>query len=464
MKADLAVIGAGPAGMAAARHAAGLGLGVVLVDEQAQPGGQVHRSGFARSAARAAALEAGSAPTDFDPVAGDPRLIHLPLQSVIAVEVLAAAGPVRLILQDPQDRLRSLQVAQVIIATGAQERPWAFPGWELPGVMQLGAAQLLLKSSGLVPDGPVVIAGSGPLLYLAALQLHRAGASIAAVLETTPAENLSAALPRLPAALPEGAALLRGLDWLWRLRRQMPHRFVTELQAQGDQRIQYVQAGRIRIAAGHLLVHQGVIPQLQLSRALGLAEIYDPLAQAFRPRLDADLRSSLPWLGFAGDGAGILGAEAAPVSGALAALAAARALGRPVSEGEAAALRRALGRALRRQGGLRRFLDALYAPAGWVTQPQADATLICRCEEVPLGAVRAAVKLGAAGASQLKAYTRCGMGACQGRICGALLGPVIAAMRGCGPSDVAPLGARFPLRPVTLGALADLDLGDMRQE
>jgi len=459
MKVDLAVIGAGPAGMAAARRAAGLGLGVALVDEQAQPGGQVHRGGFAQSTVLATALEAGDAPAGIDVGTDDPRLIHLPLQTVIAVEA-AAAGPVSLMLQDPRDQLRSLQAAQVILATGAQERPWAFPGWDLPGVMQLGAAQVLLKSSGLVPDGPVVIAGSGPLLYLAALQLHNAGAAIAALLETTPAENFSAALPHLPAALPQGAALLRGLRWLWRLRRLVPHRFVTELQAQGDQRLQYVQAGRIRIAARHLLVHQGVIPQLQLSRALGLAEAYDPLAQAFHPRLDADFRSSLPWLGFAGDGAGILGAEAAPLSGVLAALAAARALGRPVPEGEAAALRGAL----QRQRRLRRFLDALYAPAGWVAQPQADATLICRCEEVPLGAVRAAVRLGAAGANQLKAYTRCGMGACQGRICGALLGPVISGMRGCGPSEVAPLSARFPLRPVTLGALADLDAGAAAKE
>jgi hypothetical protein len=328
--------------------------------------------------------------------------------------------------------------------------------------MTAGAGQILLKTSGLLPPAPLVLAGSGPLLLLLATQYLAAGQEIAAIVETTPAANRGRALGHLPRAVRAPGYLLKGLGLLARIRRAgVPHyRGATGLRAEGQGRVEalgFTAGGRAhRLACATLLIHCGVVPNVQASRALNVDHDWDPLQQCWRPRLDRFGRTGAEGILVAGDGGGIAGAEAALHGGRIAALAALAGLGRIDAEElerRAAPERRALDRQLR----ARPFLDALHAPAPEFLDPP-DETILCRCEEVTAAKVREFADLGCLGPNQAKAFGRPGMGPCQGRYCGLTVASVIAARRGVSVEEVGYYRIRLPLKPVMLGELAAMDL------
>jgi NADPH-dependent 2,4-dienoyl-CoA reductase/sulfur reductase-like enzyme len=292
-------------------------------------------------------------------------------------------------------------------------------------VMTVGAAQILLKTADLVPEGRAVLAGQGPLLALVALQLARAGAPPTAVLETTPRRNYGAAARHLGDLWAGRRDLAKGLALLYGLSRAgvAVRRGVRGLRALGRGRLERVAWDGGEIAADHLFLHEGVIPNTQISLGLQLAHRWDDGQLCWRPMIDDWGRTSLARIAIAGDGGGIAGAAAAALSGRLAALDAAAALGRI---GETERDRRAvpIRAALARERAIRPFLDALYRPADSVLSP-ADEVVACRCEEVSAGQIRQAVRLGATGPNQVKAFLRCGMGPCQGRMCGPIVGAVM---------------------------------------
>ncbi|HEY0526334.1 MAG TPA: NAD(P)/FAD-dependent oxidoreductase [Stellaceae bacterium] len=467
---DLAIVGAGPAGLAAAIEAVRHGLSVAVFDEQATPGGQVYRAVESGPFAGLGRGGDGGGPLGADYASGA-RLAAAFRASGAAyfpgstVWSLAADGSLG-VSRDGSARL--LSPRRVLLAMGAIERPVCIPGWTLPGVMTAGAAQILLKSSGLAPEPPVVLAGSGPLLYLLAWQYRQAGVAIDAVLETTPAVNYAAALPYLAAALRGGGGsyVKKGLSYIARLRRdgvRIVHG-VAAIRALGDGRLDRVEyedrRGRTAVLPARvLLLHEGVIPNVQASLALGLPHAWDGAQLCWRPETDGWGGTANPVYFIAGDMAGIAGAAAAVPSGRLAALAAASALGwidYPTRDQEA----KALFAARLHETAVRPFLDRLYRPRRSMRVPADDATIVCRCEETTAGAVREAVRLGALGPNQLKAYTRCGMGACQGRLCGPVVSELIAAERGVSVAKVGHYRPRPPLKPVTLGEIAALESVD----
>jgi NADPH-dependent 2,4-dienoyl-CoA reductase/sulfur reductase-like enzyme len=320
--------------------------------------------------------------------------------------------------------------------------------------MTVGAAQILLKTADLVPQGRIVLAGQGPLLYLAALQLARAGAPPLAVLETTPAGNYAAAAGCSGGLWAGRRDLAKGVAMLLGLRRAgVPlRRGVRGLRALGRHRVEAVAWDGGEIAVDHLLLHEGVIPNVQVSLALQLAHEWDIAQLCWRPVADDWGRSSHPHVSIAGDGGGIAGAEAAAAAGRLAALDAAAALGHIAPDERdrhAAPVRAALARAR----AIRPFLDALYRPPPAILDP-ADDVVVCRCEEVTAGQIRRAVRLGAQGPNQVKAFVRCGMGPCQGRLCGPMVGPIIAAERGVAIAEIGTWRPRAPYKPLTVSTLA----------
>jgi octopine oxidase subunit A len=448
---DVAVVGAGPAGLAAATVCARAGLATVLFDEQPAPGGQIYRAitmtPVKRDTILGADYWAGAELAQKFLASGAHYVPGAPVWNLtrereIGVSVAGAA--------------RILTAERVILATGALERPFPIPGWTLPGVMTAGAGQILLKSSGLVPDGRTIIAGSGPLLWLIAWQYLNAGARIDAILETGGADRWAAW--RHAPAFATSPYLLKGLRLMLAVRRRVRVvANVTELRAEGSKRVEVVayrtaRGAEQRLPVDNLFLHQGVVPNVNLAMAAAIEHRWDDTQLCFSPMLDADGGSAIPGIAIAGDGAGIAGAEAAQARGMLAALAAVRAL-RPGVRGLApeAAIRARLARFTRG----RSFLDAYYQPAAQFRRPARD-TLVCRCEEVTAGQIVDTVALGCTGPNQMKAFLRCGMGPCQGRLCGLTVTELIAQARGINPQEIGYYRLRPPVKPITLGELASL--------
>lgn len=458
---DLLVIGAGPAGMAAAVAARRFGLDVMVVDDQPAPGGQIYRA-----IETVAASARGS-------VLGASYQSGLPLAQAFRASGATYEPGTQLWQIEPgfrafmsRDReARIVDAKAIVLATGAQERPVPFPGWTLPGVMTVGAAQIMLKSSGQVPDKPVWVAGSGPLPLLYLVQLLRAGGRIAGFLDTTPRGRMGAALPHLPRALRGARDLLQGMAWSTQLRtsRVPIVRHVVDIEAIGTDQIQAI---RYRTAEGReatvpadmLLVHEGVVPNVHAAMALNCAMEWQDDQDCYVPVLDTWGESSQPNVFIAGDGAGIAGAKAAHMRGELAGLRVAEKLGRATAQAmvaEAAPLRRRLGREL----ALRPFLDALFKPRPQIFDPS-DETVVCRCEEITARDIRAMAATGQPGPNQVKAFTRAGMGPCQGRQCGYTVTRILATAERRTAAEVGFYRVRPPLKPVTLGELASLAQGN----
>ncbi|MGH8417766.1 MAG: NAD(P)/FAD-dependent oxidoreductase [Pseudomonas sp.] len=450
---DVAVIGAGAAGMSAAVALAGLGLQVVLLDEQGSPGGQIYRGITLAPLSRRDMLGPDYAHGN--------TLAQALAASTVRYEKGAAVWQVT---RDHQvsylrdGRLQTVQAKAVLLATGAMERPFPIPGWTLPGVMSAGAAQILLKSSGLAPSEPVVLAGCGPLLYLLGWQYLRAGVTIKALVDTTRPEDYWRARRHLFAALRAWPYLRKGLELMRSLRRAGIAHYTgaEQLAVEGSDAasaLTFSVGGKTRrVATRCVLLHQGVVPNIQFSQSLRARHRWDEDQLCFSPVIDAWGELDVPGIYVAGDGAGIGGAQAAALQGELAALGIAARLGL-LSDAErerhAAPLRTGLEANLR----IRPFLDAVYQ-AREENRIPADEVMVCRCEEVTAGELRKFVALGCAGPNQAKSFGRCGMGPCQGRMCGLTVTEVIAKARGVSAAEVGYYRIRPPIKPITLGELA----------
>jgi NADPH-dependent 2,4-dienoyl-CoA reductase/sulfur reductase-like enzyme len=476
--ANVCVIGAGPAGMAAAITATRHGASVIVLDEQPAPGGQIYRAVTSGSLGRAGVLGADYSTghklaerfTASDatwisdatvwritPIApAMPRLapVHAftpsePATDQTRFEVIYSRG----------GRAHAVTARRLILATGAIERPFPIPGWTLPGVITAGAGQILLKQSGIVPTD-AVLAGSGPLLYLLATQLIRAGAPPRALVETAPDTGWLPALGHLPRALLALPHLAKGLAMLAEIRRAGIPRFrnASELTVQGTDAVAglafKVGANRHEIPCTSLLLHVGVVPNVQFSRALRLVHDWHDGQRCWHPRTDAWGTTSHPGIAIAGDGDGIGGAIHARHQGHIAALEALRALGvLTLDERNRYARRHRRARLVERS--IRPFLDRLYAPPRQALAPD-DKTIVCRCESVTAGELRRFARLGCLGPNQVKAHGRAGMGPCQGRTCGLVVSEILARANRRTMEQTGYLRLRMPIKPVTLAEMASL--------
>ncbi|WP_437114342.1 NAD(P)/FAD-dependent oxidoreductase [Streptomyces cyaneofuscatus] len=471
---DLAVIGAGPAGLAAAVTAADGGLYVALIDAADRPGGQffrrsapgltprgkpVHhkRATFAALSARLAAhIRAG-------------RITHLPRRHVWTAEEggnSPAAGrerwTLRHVLVDgvpaaptPADGIRVTRARFLLLATGAYERQLPFPGWTLPGVVAAGGAQAILKDSGALPGRRIVVAGSGPLLPAVAVSLAEAGAAVPVLAEAASYAGYASrpgVLVRNPAKAVEGARLAADL---LRYRIRLRTRSAV-VRAHGTDRVEAVTlatldrdwrpvAGtEVRIACDALAVGHGLVPQLELAVALGCALRTAPDGTP-AVEVDDQQRTDIDGLWAAGEPTGVGGVELGLLEGRSAALSVATSFhgGERDTRTRAAIARR------RRFAGL---MVTVHRPGAHWPQWVTEDTEVCRCEEVTAQELRQAHELGARDARSAKLLTRAGMGWCQGRLCETAV--TCLAAGGDGSAPLVP--ARRPLScPVSLQDLAD---------
>ena len=453
MTKSAVVVGAGPAGIASAALLARSSVRVTLIDESYAPGGQIYRrpapglqldmrqvlgAGFDAYEDFHATAAAVCGQIDYRPQALawgiHDKAVHLALGSS-----LAAVG---------YDAL--------VLATGATDRVMPAPGWTLPGVFTLGAAQVLLKDQGCLIGRRVVFCGSSPLLYVAALQYLRAGGEVAAIIDTTRLFWKVRALPDMIAA---PRTLAEGLRYMHELRRrQIPVIHGAALERfDGDGRVSAVvyQApggSPERITCDAVAYGHGLRPETQLAELAGCELHYDAVWRLHLPVIDVDGRAC-NGIYIAGDCGPIGGAEAAAVSGTLAGAAVLRDLGIPFADVNLDGLRGKLRRLRRFQRGMARAFAWPHQRAGALD----DTVVLCRCENVSAGEVRAALRqpIGATEANRIKAATRCGMGRCQGRFCGAGLAELTAASLGRSHEELDRLRVQVPIKPLAIGFSQD---------
>ncbi len=458
-RVPLVVLGAGPAGVAAACAAVDAGVPVVLVDLSERLGGQYHR----REPAAFGADDAGALHHGFQSFSDDvarlersPLFTHVAGAGVWAAQRLPAGG-VRLAID--LEGQSNIEADAVIVASGANERIIPFPGWDLPGVLTVGGAQALLKGQGMRPGHAVVIAGAGPLLLPVAAALAQVSTNIVALADANDPRRWLTGSPRgVPLAkLREGAGYLTTLARHGvRLRPR-----TAAIAARGEGRVEEVVLARLQrdwtpvagsevvVAADALATSHGFVPDVSLALALGCRlATDDPTA----PAVVVDAWQATGALGVwaAGEVTGIGGADVAAHEGRVAGLAAARALGGKVDDGD---LDRAVARRRADEPFLRTLARVLAVGEGW-TSWLTPETVVCRCEEVDLATVDAAIfRRGACDLRSVKLTTRCGMGHCQGRLCAPTVAGLVTARTGRAPDDAGALDRRPILHPVPLGRL-----------
>ncbi|EGA68652.1 pyridine nucleotide-disulfide oxidoreductase [Vibrio sinaloensis DSM 21326] len=451
---DVCVIGAGPAGMSAAVRCAEAGASVVVIDEQAIPGGQIYR------AQREQGHPNGSIfGPDYQHGASLIKAFNRAPLTHVTKATLWRVDTDNSVYWSQNGVANKTVAKQIIIATGAMERPFPFVGWTLPGAMTAGACQIMMKTSGLVPTQAVLV-GTGPLIYLLAAQMVDAGSAPQAIVDTQQPNSYFEAARYAGGAIKGRKVLFKGLKLLAKIRRAGVKRYTgaTDIAAYGEQgveRVTFTAHGEPHaLNTRSLLSHIGVVPNVQLTRAMGLEHDWDPLQLCWRPRVDQDNQSSRQGVFVAGDGSGIGGAMAAQYQGQLAAVRALMSLdgGAVKSLSEE---RDKLRSSVKKEIGVRPFLDALYTPPKQALAPS-DQTIVCRCEEVTAGQVRRQVERGAHGINQIKTYTRCGMGPCQGRYCGTTVAHIIQEQAGIPMEKVGYYRLRNPIKPLKLGELASL--------
>lgn len=456
MNYDVAIVGAGPSGMSAAICLKEIGASVVVVDEQPEPGGQIWR-GVERNAGSPVFTALGKDYDEGRALVAQFRASgadYLPNTQVWQIEegwtLFATCN----------GEARKIAARAVLLANGAQERPVPFPGWTLPGVMTVGAAQILLKSGGMLPQGKVWIVGSGPLPLLYATQLLKLGVCITGYLDTSRKPTLRA-LMRLAGAWRDFPSLLKGLRWTQELRRNgLVTRGISDVRAEGDNRLQFVtwQSGKQlrRVQADVLLVHEGVVPRIHETLALGCTHHWNTQQSYMAATLDRWGETSRQNLFVAGDAGGIGGWVVATVSGEITALGIAARLG-ILKDADRLRREALLDKRRRRALALRPFLDSLYPP------PRArlpDEVIVCRCEEVSAGLIRKVAGWCPPDPAAIKSVTRCGMGPCQGRQCGYTVQGLLAEAHGLRVTDVKFFNIRPPLKPITIGEIAALGVTD----
>lgn len=413
LRADVAVVGAGPAGIAAAVRAAESGRRVVLLDQTARPGGQIWRHGDATDLPAPARRWMGRLRASGAELVGGATVID------------AAPG---LLLCDRGGAPLRVVAPALVLATGARERFLPFPGWTLPGVLGVGGVQALLRSGAELRGRRAVVAGSGPLLLAVAAALSAAGATVAAVIEQADRARVArfaAGLWRAPHRLLQAAryrAAFRGAPY-------RPGAWVVRAEGDGAVRGATLTDGRRRWTerCDFLCVGYGLVPATELPRLLGCA------LHAGSVSVDPDQRTTVPGVWCAGEPTGIGGVDAALVEGEIAGLAAA---GAPVP----GALR---ARRDRERTLATRLADA-FALRGELRALPDAGTVVCRCEDVRYGQLQPAW-----GSRAGKLITRAGMGPCQGRVCG----PALDFLLGWEPDSVRP--PLFPCSASTLSEPAD---------
>ncbi|ALL69553.1 Opine oxidase subunit A (plasmid) [Paraburkholderia caribensis MBA4] len=468
---QVVIVGAGPAGIRAAQTLVTAGIRPIVLDENARWGGQIYRqppadAGFRRSKATLYGFESKKADAVHEAMRA--LLPHIDYRP----DTLVWSCEGRRLDTMCNGREASVAFTQLIIASGATDRVLPVPGWTLPGVYTLGGAQVALKAQGSAIGRRVVLAGTGPLLYLVAYQYAKAGARIEAVLDTSAWSKQVAAVPKL---ISQPSTFAKGVYYVAWLKAHgvRVERDVTLAGIDGEDGVAGIrfkasrENGRVEtIACDAVGLGFGLRPETQLADLAGCRFRFDSLNGCWLPERDAAGRSSVPGIYLAGDGAGIAGADAAELAGRRAVLALLDDLGiaHPAhTDGLDAAT---LEHRLQRIAVFRAGIEAAFAPPAQPAKQWPDDMTVCRCEEVDAGTLRRCIRGGEASEiNRLKALTRVGMGRCQGRMCGEAAIALLSEETGRPVEGVGRLRSQAPIKPIPISPmLFDDDVAAIPEE
>lgn len=461
---DLVVVGAGPAGMAAADTAARRGVGVTLIDSAARLGGQIYRQPLRDPGGGMPALPGGpTLPARFRSLE-DGGVEMILGKSVWSASRGASSFTLRL---DAGSRgiAAAVEARAVVLATGASELVLPFPGWDLPGVFAAGGAQALLKSQHVLVGRRVLVAGSGPLLLPVAASLAHSGAKVVAVVEAC---SPSRRMVELAHVLSYPSKVSQAIGYMQRLAiHQVPFLSGSALICcEGNDRVQRAVVARLDhdwvpiprsnrfFEVDAACISFGLVPRLELCRQLALEDSHQSVQTGAVAVHDASMATSVPGIFVAGELTGIGGAVVAELEGRLAGHAAASYLGSAPGPASISDCAKAASK-LRRASSFADLLGEIYTlQSGW-TKWLTDPTVVCRCEDVTWGTIRRAIEGGTRKVRSVRGVTRCGMGYCQGRTCGPALAMTIAALTGASLGDLGDLHSRPVATPVPLVEVAE---------
>lgn len=457
-KTELIVIGAGPGGIQAAITASELGLEVTLIDSQPSAGGQyfkqqlrefnIHDTSYHQKQASKLFGQLENSNVKFLDKTLVWGIFHNPKTNLWQLTLQGDRCPPR------------IESAFIIIATGAYDRSIPFPGWDLPGVITAGAAQIMIKNQGVIPGKQVIVTGTGPLQLAAASNLIEAGAKVQAVLECN--QNLIfRGIPHLPSIWGQWRRLEEGVQYAGNLiKTKTPYRIGwSVIKTDGNEKVEEVTIGKLdsegypipksyqNIMVDAVVVGYGLTPSTEFFRLLDVEMFYSKSEGIFLPKRNDFFQTSSNGIYAVGDCAGIGGANLAMLEGKIAAIDIAVQTGQTRLSTMIAPLKQTI-KHLKREQKFARFLGELFSiPESLFSLAMPD-TIICRCEQISLADVKEAISFGAQSVTDIKNITRSGMGNCQGRTCGSILTQLLAREVRCNPEDCQYLNIRPPVHPI----------------
>ena len=459
---ELAITGAGPAGICATIEAAKSNVPVTVIDENLKLGGQIYRQ-----------LADDFRLTDENRLGKDyiqgKKLIEQLEHYSQRIEIIQDApvwgifpgNEVAFLHKGKDERLKA---QKLILAEGAYDRPMPFPGWTLPGVFTAGGALRMVKTERVLLGKRILLTGAGPLQLVLATQLVQVGAEVISILEATSFTDIWKHLPQFWG---QWELTMDGLRYLWKLRRSRIPYLVSHaiVEARGEHEVKEAVYAKVdedwksipgterTVEVDSICIGYGLIPSIRLSRLCGCEHKYEPCLGGWVPCHDENMQTSLPGIFVAGDSAGIAGALVAMEEGRLAAIKASQQLGYITQE---EVQRRSLP-IFKKLRELRRFefaLNEIYLIRRGLSARITDDTIICRCEETTAGEIRQIINDGVRDIQEIKRLTRAGMGSCQGRICESTIAQMISTETKRPVGDIGWFTPRPPVKPISLGILA----------
>ncbi len=468
----VAIVGSGIGGLSAAVTLAGHGLDILLIDENIQPGGQLLRKSK-KTVKKFFKFTPDSMKTKGFSLMEGINDVDSTIDRIHQAQVLGVFKDRRLLIhkeiKETSGNIIEVRAEHLIFATGARERYLPFKGWTLPGVMSLGAAQILMKSYGVLPGFNTIIAGSSPLMMVLASEILSNQGKVATVLDENPFSKNLRFLPLIQHHWPK---LFEGAFYTAKMmRNQVPMvKRARILEAHGNTTFdavimakttpegQVIHGTETKYTADALAIGYGFVPNIELAVQAGCDIEYQKGKGGWVVTADKNLESSVDSVFAVGEITGISGGKKSYIQGKIAAISILKKLGKINFKKQGLRLSKQmkhLHSLNHKQTAYAAFLNHLCQVPPNAYQQIHDDTLICRCENITMGTIKKAIRQGFITSGGIKKATRCGMGRCQGRICGTVISDIVMALTKKTPQEIGPSLSRAPVKNVAVSSFLD---------